>query len=441
MACCQTNTKKSEGVISLTDNTARTFELDSLTAEPISEEDAIIEFEETEFEISPNTEKILVDRVHYFPSTNEAYVWVGFKGGYDWKALDSLKKHADSLIFQDGEITRTRYPFDKASKYLDLEMLDGIVIFNYSHESQGTSKLKRIEYFEDVLGDQFIAILETPKDLKGDEFYGINGTTNFITSLSSRNIDDQNLKKSILNFLDLKSKYDWRYGSIQIKPYNLTYAFYSFLAEGETEKSYLIEAGDMGLKKMAETTNEYSIWELSPVTVQINYRPVLLLWVGYPETGSEWFTPAIFDGKKFQITNNRIIYLSEYLSKSDTSSANSTRCNIDVLVTVSQNLNSLSVAEIDKFLKTFSDEFRNNVEHSEWSNELLFGVIYAYPAETIRLLNDSTYEFTTIYDKLASPLNDKYMPVDIIERIKKLGLSEPIADSMLNSLKVAQSKQ
>lgn len=122
---CHTSTTTSENINEHTDTSNLTLKLDSITSALSNHEDTSIIFNKTEFE-DINSEKILVDRVHYFPTTREAYVWVGFKDGYEWRALDTLKNYADSLIYEDGEITRTRYPFEKAHKYLDLELLDGI---------------------------------------------------------------------------------------------------------------------------------------------------------------------------------------------------------------------------------------------------------------------------------------------------------------------------
>lgn len=300
---CQPSSKNAEILTEPIDTIVELNRLDTLIEELNSDQDIEVVFNQAD----SSTERILVDKVHYFESTKEIYVSVGFKEGYDWKALDTLKTYADSIVFQDIETTRTRYPFDKANEYLDLELLDGIVIFNYSHISQGTSRLKRIEYFEDVLGDQFIAILETPEKLKGNKFYGINGTNEFTPSFTSHVINDTKQEESVRNYVKLKVKYDWKYGAVMVEPYNLRYVFYSFLSESNVEKSFLFEIDPEGIKIMAEITNDYKIRELCPVAIQVNKKPVLLLWVDVPETDIEWFTPAVFDGQKFKITNRRII--------------------------------------------------------------------------------------------------------------------------------------
>ena len=255
--------------------------------------------------------KVFIDRVHYFPLTGEAYVWVDFNEHYDWKALDTLKYQADSVLMDDGEIRRTNFPIKKAEKYFDLTYLDGISIFNYAHEFQGKSRLKRIEYFEDVLGDQVIAILETPNKLKGDRFYGINGHVKLTQSIASKEIENANLLKSVKDLIGIKSHYDWRLNAIRVEPYGITYAFYSFAAQDGKEKSFLLEKDNDSFSIVQEITNDYSIWEVCPMPIEVNQRPVLLLKVGVPETDLEWYSPAIFDGEKFDIPNSRIIDIAK----------------------------------------------------------------------------------------------------------------------------------
>ena len=307
---CQSETKNSNKTSDQVDSANFISKLDTLAskviAEKSEEEVAVIDNEEV------ISDKILVDRVHYFDETDELYIWLSYKEGYDWKAKDTIKSHADSVIYQEGSIIRTRFPMDMAIKYFDLQLLNGIVIFNESHESQGVSKIKRIEYFEDVMGDSFICILETPNKLRGNTFYGINGTSDFITSLSDHKVNDDVLANLIRNQIKVGIRDGWRFEMVKVEPYDLTYAFYSFLSDSSEEKTYLFEIDSDEITIVNEITNDFNIWELSPVSVQVNNRPILLLWLGLPETDIEWYSPAVFDGEKFDITNRRIIDLSKY---------------------------------------------------------------------------------------------------------------------------------
>ncbi len=51
-------------------------------------------------------------------------------------------------------------------------------------------------------------------------------------------------------------------------------------------------------------------------------------------------------------------------------------CNLQTLLYIDQNLDSLTIDGVIKFLGTFSASCQNNAEFSEWSNKLLFEVIH-----------------------------------------------------------------
>lgn len=260
-------------------------------------------------------EKILIDKVHYFPSTNEAYMWIGFKEGYDWKALDTLKKYADSVIYDDGETKRTNYPMNEAKKYLDLELLDGVYIFNEFHQKLGSSKIKRVEFFEDLLGDQFIVILQPQSRLVGNSYYGINGYSNFIKGLVSKEVKNDEMDFIVKKYIDKNSHIDWCLEHVKVDLYNSIYSYYSFAGD-IGEKSFLLETNQTtkNISTLAEITNDFSIWDLTPVSIEINEKPVLLLWLGVPETDIEWYSPAIYDGSKYQIKNTRKIELKKFIT-------------------------------------------------------------------------------------------------------------------------------
>ena len=137
---CQQSTNSSESEKPTEDKIVEPVFVDTIKVESEQVKPAKSEIKETITPDDTEGNRILVDRIHLF-ETGEPYVWVGLKEGFNWRAMDSLKKYADSVIFQDDfETKRTRYPWDKAHEYLDLELLDGITIFNYQHQNFGKSR-------------------------------------------------------------------------------------------------------------------------------------------------------------------------------------------------------------------------------------------------------------------------------------------------------------
>jgi hypothetical protein len=115
------------------------------------------------------------------------------------------------------------------------------------------------------------------------------------------------------------------------------------------------------------------------------------------------------------------------------------KCNEDIVLRVHEHLDSLSIKEIIQFLKVFSIECRNNVEFSEFSNEVLFEVMDRQPMSFIKAIceTQSDIEYQAIYDEIKSPLHD-LIPLD---SIKKSVESAPQRceriDSVIKSLDIA----
>ncbi len=380
---------------------------------------------------------VFIDKVHQF-ETGEIYVWVGLKEGYDWHALDTIKTYADSVVYQGDETKRTRFPLDEAQKYLNLDLLNGIIIFNYQHENLGKSRLKRVEFFEDVLGEQFVAVLEPAQKLQGELFYGINGINQFVDSFNSEILNSPTIKDSIKNHIKRASLYDWSLQSVLVEPYQNIYTFYSFIADGDIEKSFLVETNSVyGNRIMSEITNDYSIRNIIPVPVQINKKPILLLWVGPTETDIEWYTPAVFNGIKYEIINTRIFELQDYLRFS-TNENDSIQCKGEILLQVQNHMENLDSSRIHQFLRTFDVECDNNAEYTEWSNELLFEILNKYPKFLISVLDERDINSAVIVRELESPVNDKYRPEDLVSKVDSLPVST-IRDAVLCALIIAEN--
>lgn len=83
------------------------------------------------------------------------------------------------------------------------------------------------------------------------------------------------------------------------------------------------------------------------------------------------------------------------------------KCNLNILLEVSENIENLNSKLISDFVCTFDSTCVNNAEFSEWSNELLFKVV----KNDINLLNKSLHELGYDYvlliaNELANPIID-----------------------------------
>ena len=117
------------------------------------------------------------------------------------------------------------------------------------------------------------------------------------------------------------------------------------------------------------------------------------------------------------------------------------RCNGDVVLYTKKSLDSLSLKVIDKFLYTFDDSCRINVEYSEFSNEVLFLVLEHDPSLIIKSLSQNNRLDTAyIMRNIGQPGNDASDLPKILRSVKSLEANGIIKNQLLEALKKAQSR-
>jgi hypothetical protein len=119
----------------------------------------------------------------------------------------------------------------------------------------------------------------------------------------------------------------------------------------------------------------------------------------------------------------------------------SLKCNRNILLEFDNHLDSLNNKLAKDFLHTFDKSCSNNVEFSEWSNELLFQFIEHYPDIFIKLLSSKEiFDTTYIYKNLETPVNDGINLEKIRANIKSVKSNSPIKAKLLECINNAISK-
>ena len=98
----------------------------------------------------------------------------------------------------------------------------------------------------------------------------------------------------------------------------------------------------------------------------------------------------------------------------------SLKCNIDVVVRLSETMENPDKATILNFLCTFDETCNSNVEYSEFSNEVLFQVVQKHPDQVLELLSNKKVKTQVILKELKSPISDTYNVADIRGFIEKV---------------------
>lgn len=114
------------------------------------------------------------------------------------------------------------------------------------------------------------------------------------------------------------------------------------------------------------------------------------------------------------------------------------KCDETNFHSISERIGKLTQKEIADFLVTFGQECRNNVEYSEWSNELLFKILDKQTDLTVKTIEkeEKRLEMEAILEDLSSPLLDPNIK-DIISRVEKIKIKKELKDKIIERLKTA----
>jgi hypothetical protein len=118
------------------------------------------------------------------------------------------------------------------------------------------------------------------------------------------------------------------------------------------------------------------------------------------------------------------------------------RCDIAVLGQIDRNIENLKEKEIKDFLLTFDTSCNNNVEYSEFSNELLFKILDKHTLTILTVLESKEKNLKTdkILYELSSPINDSFNIDELISKIEKVKINEELKGQVIAKLKEAKGK-
>jgi hypothetical protein len=117
------------------------------------------------------------------------------------------------------------------------------------------------------------------------------------------------------------------------------------------------------------------------------------------------------------------------------------KCDIEKVVSLKKQLPNASNESIGAFLSTISADCNNNVEFSQFSNEVLFEVLEAKPRDVILIIGkENTIDKDEIYRMLESPINESVNLNELIANIDKLEIQNIEKTKFLEVLKKALDK-
>jgi hypothetical protein len=114
------------------------------------------------------------------------------------------------------------------------------------------------------------------------------------------------------------------------------------------------------------------------------------------------------------------------------------KCDGTILLRTSERIGKLKQDEIRDFLLTFGPECKNNVEYSEWSNELLFSLLDKQTELTLKTIEkeERKIEMNEILNDLNSPINDLIDIKKILVKVDNVKMNKRFKNRIIEQLTV-----
>ncbi|MBL7846268.1 MAG: hypothetical protein JNL40_02275 [Cyclobacteriaceae bacterium] len=136
-----------------------------------------------------------------------------------------------------------------------------------------------------------------------------------------------------------------------------------------------------------------------------------------------------------------IVFLVVTISSQTLEAQIGNKCDTNVVLSTQNKAGKLTSKDVKAFLYTFGKECSNNVEFSEFSNEVLFQIIDKQTDLVLRTManEESRLEMEAILSKLSSPINDSINIKELISKVDRIEMNGELRKKVLERLKIAES--
>jgi hypothetical protein len=264
----------------------------------------------------------------------ELYVTLYFKkDSIDMTQYSEIVKTGDSTIYSGEENQRTRIPLSVAVEHFDLRGLQHPDLFNEGGEFIEALTLKRVEFLQQNISDEFIAVYSTShtletdnrlnnEDSKNSYHYGItSGDTapHNTADFDFHPIENLPLVQELRKEFPFKNEYysekenfhQYQRGKNQKGPSDtvLTSLFYDEISlialshAGRNDRLYLSEEPEQ-------------MFSMIPTVLKKNGMPVLITQSFMPETDILWSSLMVFNGERYVIMDRQRMALEPAVDSS-----------------------------------------------------------------------------------------------------------------------------
>lgn len=241
----------------------------------------------------------------YFSNKNEAYIELHFtKDKITDQEYAKLEKLADSLIYQDDESSRHKFPASLAAKHFDLRGLSKLAIYDNNNIFFCNAEFVRVEYLSQPISSYFIAVYKTEKKIKLGNYYAVS---NFEKSFETPNYTitkDTLVTQKMLARLNANKPY----GALKNNGTHILFNQSDTLSIVNSEDAaHIILHNGEKFKTLYKSSETENINEVMVIPLMKNKLPYLLTHNSVPDSDVTWNQLLHYDGSKYINTNKQRI--------------------------------------------------------------------------------------------------------------------------------------
>jgi hypothetical protein len=242
----------------------------------------------------------------YFSNENEAYVELYFlkdeTSADEYKKIENL---ADSLIYEDDENSRHRFPASLATKYFDLRGLSKLKIYDNNNKFVSNADFQRVEYLNQNISPVFIAVYKTDKKVKADNYFGISNFSGSFEPPKYSISRDTVLTQNIL----IKLNEQRPYSGLENNGTHLLFSDNDTVLSiiNSENFAYIVLSTNKDFKVLYKSPDYENISDLKVIPLANNKFPYFLTRNVKPETDIIWDNLLYYNGTKYETKNRQRI--------------------------------------------------------------------------------------------------------------------------------------
>lgn len=245
------------------------------------------EVEKVEKEEKPNLyipksgDNIFISTIKLLEETNEFAIDLALREGIDWHAWQSsYESKPNSLVFDDGvECTRHRIDNQRMEQFFNTDGLKDVKFYSADNEYLGEAIFVRYENIELPVRSLTAAVYKMNKTPKANPKYAVAGLKESLPHISVKEIDRKDLHE-----IAKSQSFEGKYESGGKKQLSFGEYIYTYVEGYSTQEfssvSGLYETKKEKTKNIIDFRDYELIYEIQPVPIEYNGRPVLLLEMG-----------------------------------------------------------------------------------------------------------------------------------------------------------------